>query len=115
MNNKQIEFVKRCISEDDVHRFYCTKEWKRIRKKVMGLDHNECQKCRHVYHRVRKAALVHHINHLRDYPHLALEIYDEHGKRNLVSLCKSCHEEEHPEERNKYHKKSDKFVNEERW
>lgn len=44
-----------------------------------------------------KAILVHHINHLKENPELALEIYDKEGKRNLISLCQSCHEEEHPE------------------
>ena len=44
-----------------------------------------------------KAILVHHINHLKENHELALEIYDKEGKRNLISLCQSFHEKEHPE------------------
>ncbi len=114
MTDDQIEFVKKCISDNDVHRFYCRKEWLEIREKVLKFDHYECQKCKKKG-KYRKAILVHHVNHLKDKPSLALEMYDEKGERNLVSLCQSCHEEEHPEERHRWHKSDKVFINEERW
>lgn len=114
MTDNQIEFVKKCISDNDVHRFYCRKEWLEIRKKVLKLDHYECQKCKN-RGKYKKAVLVHHINHLKDKPNLALEIYDNAGNRNLISLCQSCHEEEHPEERHKLCKNNEGYTNDERW
>lgn len=114
MTENQIEFVKKCINDNDAHKFYCRKEWKKIRDKVLKLDHYECQKCKKKG-KYSKAILVHHINHLKENPELALEIYDTKGKRNLISLCQSCHEKEHPEERHKWHKSKEGYTNDERW
>lgn len=107
-------FIIKCIRDDDVHRFYCRKEWKQVRDEVLSIDHNECQKCKS-RGKYNKADIVHHIHHLKDYPELALNIYDDEGHRNLISLCQSCHEEEHPEERHKFRRKEDSYRNEERW
>lgn len=83
----------------------------------MQRDHFECQKCRKKGKiKVLKAnsekrnqrAYVHHIKYLRDNPELALD--DD----NLITLCFSCHEEEHTKERHKF-EKGDGFTNEERW
>lgn len=114
MNQNQIDFVNNCIRDDNIHRFYCRKEWLQIREKVLKMDHYECQKCRRKG-RYKRAVLVHHINHLKDRPDLALEIFDDNGKRNLISLCQSCHEEEHPEERHRWQKKDNQYTNTERW
>lgn len=112
MTDEQIEFVEQCIRDDDAHRFYCRKEWTSVRERVLKMDHYECQKCKSKG-KYTRATLVHHVHHLKDYPNLALEIYDEDGNRNLVSLCQSCHEEEHPEERHKF--KASEPLTEERW
>lgn len=78
--------------------FYDWPEWDERRAQVMALDHSECVLCRERWHRYRRAELVHHVKHLRDRPDLALSIVDpDTGKRQLVSLCKTCHEDEHPE------------------
>lgn len=121
MTKEDIDFATKCINDKDVHRFYCSTKWQRIRDKVMRLDHYECQLCKSKYHRIRKASMVHHIHHLEDYPNLALEIYDEEGNRNLISLCNSCHNEVHPEKQIKFKKiieakrKSIQNLNPERW
>ena len=107
-----LEFIKRCISDDDTHRFYCRKEWQEIREKVLRLDHYECQKCK-AKGKYKRAVIVHHVHHLKDYPSMALDIYDKEGNRNLVSLCQSCHEEEHPEERHRWQAKEP--LTKERW
>lgn len=93
-----IDFIKQCIKDDDVHRFYCRNEWQEVRKKVLKLDHHECQKCK-VRGKYTRAEVVHHVHHLKEYPEMALDIFDKDGKRNLISLCSSCHDEEHPEKR----------------
>lgn len=121
MTKEDIDFATKCINDKDVHRFYCSTKWQRIRDKVMRLDHYECQLCKSKYHRIRKASMVHHVHHLEDYPNLALEIYDEEGNRNLISLCNSCHNEVHPEKQIKFKKiieakrKSIQNLNPERW
>ena len=121
MTKEDIDFATKCINDKDVHRFYCSTKWQRIRDKVMRLDHYECQLCKSKYHRIRKASMVHHVHHLEDYPNFALEIYDEEGHRNLISLCNSCHNEVHPEKQIKFKKiieakrKSIQNLNPERW
>lgn len=84
------------IAAGTEHDFYYWPQWRRLREDVLKLDHYECQRCKQLKHRYSKAVLVHHVKHLRDRPDLALSIWD--GKeRQLVSVCKSCHEELHPE------------------
>ena len=94
-------------------RFYDWPEWDAVRADVLRLDRGECQRCRLVRNRYRRAALVHHVKHLKDRPDLALSIWDDR-ERQLVSLCRACHEEEHPERqwRKVIHKD---YVTQERW
>ena len=77
--------------------FYWWPEWQRLRADVLQLDRFECQLCR-ARGRYSRATLVHHVKHLRDRPDLALSLFDPAtGERQLVSVCKRCHEAEHPE------------------
>jgi len=77
--------------------FYGWPEWERVRSAVLAMDHWECQQCRE-RRRYRRAVLVHHVKHLKDRPDLALSVFDPcTGLRQLVSLCRACHEEQHPE------------------
>ena len=77
--------------------FYSWPEWKSKRAEVLQLDRNECQRCR-AKGRYKRGTIVHHVKHLRDRPDLALSITDpDTGERQLVTVCKSCHEAEHPE------------------
>lgn len=64
------------------------------------MDHYECQHCK-AAGRYRRAEIVHHVKHLRDRPDLALSIWDG-DERQLVSVCKPCHEAEHPESLRKW-------------
>lgn len=112
MLKEDLDFIKKCIAEDNVLRFYKWKKWKMVRADVLKLDKNECQKCK-AKGKKKKAKIVHHILRLRKHPELALSIY-HNGKRQLISLCASCHEEEHPEERHRFEKRG-VFINEERW
>ncbi len=77
--------------------FYSWAEWEHTRSVVLGLDNNECQLCK-AHGRYRRAALVHHVQHLKARPDLALSVFDpKTGQRQLVSVCRACHEEQHPE------------------
>lgn len=82
------------------HEFYSWTEWRKLRRDVLTLDNHECQECRRrgVYFR---ASIVHHVQHLRDRPDLALSIYDG-DKRQLEAVCKRCHEALHPESQRQY-------------
>ena len=95
--------------------FYISKEWRRLRQDVLKADKYECQFCK-VNGKYTKATTVHHVNHLDKHPELALEKYytDNNGnvKRNLISVCKDCHETVCHPERLRHTKEP---LNEERW
>lgn len=101
------------IAEGTERRFYCGKQWQRVRARVLKMDNYECQKCK-AEGRYSRAEIVHHIHHLKDRPDLALSIWDDEGKRNLISICKYHHELEHPEAMRQFVRKEPP-VTEERW
>jgi len=95
------EFIQSCISQGNITPFYASKEWRRLRRTVLSGDKQECQMCKGngAY---TKANHVHHINYVKKHPELALSTHyvDDEGKtqRNLISVCKNCHETVcHPE------------------
>lgn len=84
----------------DVPAFYSSPQWRKLRRQILKADHYECQLCKTKYHRYRRANTVHHVNHFKIRPDLALEpMYHDPAthsdKRNLLSLCHECHEEVH--------------------
>ena len=90
--------LEQLLATGQEHRFYLWPEWEATRPEVLRLDKYECVYCRERRHRYRAAVIVHHVKHLRDRPDLALSIFDpDTGERQLVSVCKQCHEAEHPE------------------
>lgn len=95
------------VTKGNVMAFYKSTEWNKKRLEILRRDHFECQKCKHIKHQLSRATVVHHKVHLRDDPFLMLD--DD----NLISLCDTCHNEEHPEKRIKNKRKH--FRNEERW
>ncbi len=92
------------IADGKEHEFYLWPEWRRepdgIRAQVLRLDKHECQVCKR-RGRYSKAVIVHHIQHLKDRPELALSIYDG-DRRQLESVCKKCHEDYHPESQRQF-------------
>jgi 5-methylcytosine-specific restriction endonuclease McrA len=74
----------------DIEKFYGTEKWKRKRAAILARDKYQCQICKR-YGRTRQATEVHHIVHLEDDPSRALD------GSNLISLCKACHNAQHPE------------------
>lgn len=78
--------------------FYSWGQWRRLRKDVIEkLDNNECQICK-AKGRFRRGNILHHVKHLQDRPDLALSVWDpDTGERQLITVCKDCHEAQHPE------------------
>lgn len=109
---KQLTLLIAAGREDE---FYSWPEWRELRTYVRSkMDRNECQHCK-AKGRYRRGYIVHHVKHLRERPDLALSITDEEtGERQLVTLCKLCHEEEHPESLRPVNAKAEP-VTEERW
>ena len=114
-------WIRYLIKEDAVWKFYKTDDWEELRDEVMRDAHYECQHClkKGIY---KRAEMVHHINEVRKRPDLALtrEFVDPitNEKRiNLVALCNSCHELEHPDRFGNYRAKRgiERFTNEEKW
>lgn len=80
--------------------FYKTRVWIEKRKEILKRDNYECQKCKS-RGKAKRASAVHHIKHYKTHKHLALV------NSNLISLCNSCHNEEHPEKFEQFIKKED--------
>ena len=91
--------ARQYLVDGDVKRFYDSAQWQQLRREVLELDHQECQRCK-AMGRHRRADRVHHVHAAKARPDLALSIWyeGEGGERlrNLVSLCFDCHEREHP-------------------
>lgn len=114
MTATQLCKLQALIELDNADAFYHWGAWEALRQEVLRLDHYECQICK-ARGRYRRAEIVHHVKHLKDRPDLALSIYDR-GERQLISLCRQCHEEEHPERMTRYqYAKRGKPITEERW
>lgn len=110
-------YIKRLIAEDKIEQFYFTEDWKELREVVLEELHNECQECLKKGDLTTDDLCVHHVNEVRDRPDLALSKWytDSKGnrQRNLVPLCKQCHNIVHDKLGNWQRK--DKFTNEEKW
>ena len=76
---------------------YGSDKWKKLRLRILRRDKYQCRICRR-YGRLTPATEVHHILHTDERPDLA---YDP---SNLLSLCHSCHEKQHPEKVQKAYK-----------
>lgn len=83
-NQKYDQYVR----EDDIVKFYHSREWKRVREAVLIRDNYLCQYCLKD-NIIKPAEIVHHI----------IEIKDDWRKRlltnNCESVCKSCHNKLH--------------------
>ncbi|MBU5292814.1 HNH endonuclease [Anaerosalibacter bizertensis] len=108
MDKKLLSYIK----EGKYIKFYKSREWRKARAEVMRRDNYECQKCKDrgevTVGNEDSSLHVHHIVHLKDNPLLGLD------KNNLITLCASCHDGEHPEKLNK-NKKINKINIPERW
>lgn len=89
-------------------KFYHSKAWKDKREEILARDNYECQHCK-AKGLVVEGTEVHHIIHLKD----------DWSKRfendNLVTLCRVCHNLEHPEKIKKMKKQKNKKLPKELW
>lgn len=82
--------------------FYTSRKWKSFRRRVMVRDEYTCQRCKR-YGRITPAREVHHIKHLEDFPELAFD------PKNCISLCRACHNMQHPEKGTNSLKRQDRM------
>ncbi len=85
--------MKDCKRNDP---FYTSTAWRKLREQALIRDHYECQQCVKLMEmgklfRPSRATMVHHIIPRTLRPDLELDL------DNLISLCDSCHNKEHPE------------------
>ncbi len=114
-----LDWLRGLILAGDVHPFYLRGEWRAVSAMVLKMDRWECQICKQ-RGRYSRADLVHHVNHVKRRPDLALDIYfldaDRSRQRNLISVCRSCHENVcHPERLRRMEPKKLSFETTERW
>ena len=106
-------WVQSLIDTNNIHAFYVSGEWIRLRADVLQEYKGECQHCKDKGY-YTKANTVHHVQYVRKHPRLALSktyIYEGKERRNLIPLCHNCHEEVHGYRQ----KKEKKPLTEERW
>ena len=100
-----------------------------LKTSVLAAGHYECKICRQqgkitrydIDEQGRKHLLstVHHVNHVRSHPELAMsrtyrDPTTNEVKDNLIPVCKACHNKLHPEKR-KNNSKKNCYTNVERW
>ena len=84
------------IARGQLHSFYVSREWKKLRKQVLKKQKRRCWDCMHKSPaKITRAVTVHHVHPLRERPDLALSEFDEDGNANLICLCESCHWDRH--------------------
>ncbi len=108
-------WITKLIADDRLEEFYNSKYWRRLRKEVLAEYKDECQECKAKGFYV-KANTVHHVQYVRKHPRYAMsKTYIFQGKeyKNLIPVCKECHETVCHPERLKYKKKEP--ITEERW
>ena len=106
MTPEILKQIRTEIKDDSLIKFYHSKQWQVVRHERLRLDHYECQLCK-AQGKHTRSTTVHHIEHVRDKPILALEL------KNTETICRMHHNMEHPEKLQEFHK--DKFENQERW
>lgn len=94
---ERLAWLRKLLEENKIHDFYIWWEWEKLRGEVLREQRSECQVCREKG-KFTPATVVHHVNHLRRRPDLALSKWVlENGKRerNLIAVCAECHGELH--------------------
>lgn len=129
MDQKEVAaWIEGLIERGELWRFYKSKQWKKLKRQVLEDNHYECEVCKKAgrvkrFDRTKDGELrllstVHHVQHVRDHPELALSRIYKSGDReyiNLIPVCKACHNALHPEKNAKKESKTEKYMNIERW
>lgn len=101
-----LQQLQRWIKADKLIKFYHSKSWRQVRQQRLRFDHYECQVCK-AKGKHTHAITVHHKQHVKDKPELALDL------NNLETICRADHNAKHPEKLAQFNKP--KFTNVERW
>lgn len=118
LTQDQLEaWIIQLIKDNQLEKFYKWHEWRELSEQIKKENNYECQLCKkRGFH--TPARSVHHVQWVRKHPRLAMSrTYTYNGKeyQNLIPLCESCHNEQHPDKRVAREHKKEKFINEERW
>jgi 5-methylcytosine-specific restriction endonuclease McrA len=95
--NEVEQWIRKLIAEDNLHEFYTSSKWLRLREDVLVEYKSECQHCK-ANGFYTKSNTVHHVQYVKKHPELALsKVYIYMGKeyKNLIPLCHDCHERTH--------------------
>ena len=98
-----VKWIEKLRESGELWRFYKSKEWRNLKDEVLKEQHYECQICKK-QGIITKADTVHHNQFVTKHPSLALsKLYYYKGKqyRNLISVCRACHNKLHPEKHKK--------------
>lgn len=91
-------WIRELQEQGRLYRFYKTKDWCELRSSILEDAHWECARCKE-QGKYSRAVTVHHVNEVKDKPHLALSrtFVDAEGEVHpqLVPLCFQCHNEVH--------------------
>ncbi|MFB7159558.1 HNH endonuclease [Lysinibacillus sp. NPDC056232] len=98
------ELIKH-INNNELMKFYKSREWMSLRKEALKRDNYECQLCK-AAGRYHKAENVHHMKEVKTHPHLSLTL------SNLQCLCIKCHNDVHDRLEIT---RATKYMNDERW
>jgi 5-methylcytosine-specific restriction enzyme A len=106
-------WIQSLIDTNNIHAFYISREWLNLRADLLDEYKHECQ-----HHKDRgyheRADTVHHVQYVKKHPRLALSktyVFEGKERRNLIPLCRTCHEIVHGYRK----KKKEKPLTEERW
>lgn len=101
ISQAELARLLKLLSEGKENLWYNTEPWKSRRADVLRMDHHDCVICKSKG-KAHRANIVHHVKHLKDRPDLALSIWNpDTRERQLISVCKACHEQLHPEAQRK--------------
>lgn len=76
MNTELTLWIQRLILADNLHEFYTSPVWRRVRAKVLRDNHYECERCKKKG-LVMPASTVHHRKYLRMHPETSfVDVYD---------------------------------------
>lgn len=106
--------IQNLIRENKIHDFYNDWDWRKLSHEVIKENRNECYICKQSG-KYRRAVLVHHVRHLKQYPELAYSrTYKENNKEHiqLMPLCHECHERLH---KRGIYAEPKGFTNQEKW
>ncbi|MBC1615319.1 HNH endonuclease [Listeria booriae] len=77
-------------TRDEIDAIYKTSRWAKTRKAVLARDYHLCQECKR-RGIIQQGNTVHHIIEVRD------DMTKAYDLDNLETVCRSCHNREHPE------------------